>query len=99
MQRYGICSVCRVVDSAETQAALAVEGEFARAVTALAGLREEVAGIASATERTLSAEPPALALLEWWASHTDACHTAYRGFMHADAGASYSCCRFDELPV
>jgi hypothetical protein len=72
------------VERAERHASLAVEGEFARAVAALDGLREEVAGIVSATERSLSAEPPALALLEWWASHTDACHTAYRGFLHAD---------------
>eukprot|EP01043_Picozoa_sp_COSAG02_P008568 COSAG02_NODE_276_length_26189_cov_810.678191_13_plen_1077_part_00 len=71
-------------DGAERHASLAVEGEFARAVAALENLREEVAGIASTTERSLSAEPPALALLEWWASHTDACHTAYRGFLHAD---------------
>eukprot|EP01043_Picozoa_sp_COSAG02_P016056 COSAG02_NODE_699_length_18369_cov_9.690203_12_plen_1083_part_00 len=71
-------------ECSDRHAALAVEGEFARAVAALDGLREEIAGIASATERSLSAEPPALALLEWWASHTDACHTAYRGFLHVD---------------
>ena len=76
---------------AERHAALPIEGEFGRALGALEGLREEVAAIASATERSLSAEPPALALLEWWASHTDVCHAAYRGFLHADAGTLCLC--------
>ena len=66
-------------------AAQALRGEYERALSLLDGLRAEATALASATDGVLRAEPCAMALLEWWAAHTNACYTAYGGMRHADA--------------
>ena len=74
-------------DAAESAsaAAQALRGEYERALSRLDGLRAEATALASATDGVLRAEPCAMALLEWWAAHTNACYTAYGGMRHADA--------------